>query len=87
VSGQELPLVFGNKRHGVKRLQESEQFLRGFGLEEESSESPIFCIITSVHLIKCLRNYAMPLLERFHYMEEVLGAHLPHTIRQNLSKE
>lgn len=29
----------------------------------------------------------MTLLEKFHYVEEVLGAHLPHTKMQNLSEQ
>ena len=32
-------------------------------------------------------SYSMSLLERFHYMEEVLGAHLLHTKMQNLSEQ
>lgn len=46
MSLQELPLDFGNKSHSIKRLQESEQFLRAFGLDEgESSASSVSCVM------------------------------------------
>lgn len=41
---QELSLGFRNKSYSAKRLQESEQLLGPFGLDEEESSASIFCV-------------------------------------------